>query len=1352
LLTLAFGILLTEKLGYEVEYKAWDSTPGQELLDDHTVTARAYQNVLRGKAVFDLELWPVSGRKGKQEAIKTAKGKTSDFSSIGELGQVARNGWFVDASAVGDPSEWHSLPLLNASGAFNTSSSKRLMLSRELPVIDLRTSFRAVDKALCGSNATIISWYGGILDCTTGSWAPNNASCCTRYLNRTSACTPSMQPCVAFVQNTPTWLKSEHERRVSSSGLPLEIVYANALQTSADAANGSTPMPVLFYWWEPDLSISPQKYIRLAMQDTLYCSQPFINVEGETETPTRNSFSYKYDNYSSPSTCDFERESLEKGAYEPGRNYFGDAFYLFESLQFSFGDVQNILQLRADNAANYTNMTDIEFEAACSWLKSNEDKWSPYIQPESFIFVSLPFVFGALGVALIYVAVQQYMVFRAGSYYKVQKEQSKEVLAAMLKSPVFMLEQMEQRDATAIDTQTIPRELPDGTPQLTFLLRELHVGDDERAVRMTIERRASSSKRACSAEMYFYSETCVEGEDYRFPVKVGNGPGSLNETNPGSGRFRVEFESGQHMMQIEVPLGKNQCWSPRRSFFVCLKPFQGDNPAQIFPLDHLAVFIHQMGQFPRKYRLDTADRIGGFGKITRFMLAFLEETAHVPWIFPLLWRYQLANMLMAVLDTFVWSSAFAELLNVGFLQRRTDYCALIAMIYFGIELFRYHIGLHYFPGSYVLQTHLECLLGKKFSSLSATDLSNIGSAESLFRVSAATDTHTIRTDLWARLHAAFIEFYRLLGAAVFIIFAFREQSLYAACAVAAVLFVFFAAMLFIKFRIRASYLAGIAEDELEVMVYDANHYLYRNTDIVRESKTESRTSMRQHEKLWLFLDGGIFERWYQDYFNKWAMTAILVLIIASLYALAPLALALDGISVGMYIAIVASLAQLGNAVISIADSIAVILASVSKVAHMSELLNIKSSRGRHIAAMYKRYHDKANDSAGFERDHERITFQTYKDRERDAVMYLHDLTVIHNHPSDATKQKPRTVFNAMHAMDESGNEIYEIPAGGFVGVRMTRGTFSSTFMSVLSETDVAYTGTACINPQYVSRTIAKEISFLMSQTFEDNLTLRLTLERSRLPGECRRGLRMAELQKRYDSKALYDLCKRFEVTDSILGERYMPGWGMLSMTNVSSILDAITRFKITLIQCMLTEPDVIIIDGFGDHLTFENLQKMAHWLRLWLDRKLPGIDDDYISGRMQSDVPRTVIWHGTPLVLISTLQDEEPVLNIVSKAEISVAPSSVAFDGVKANDLTTVMSRIRPQQDIVDPVWRNIQQLSMRSMTLSGMKSWAMDRRSGRKPSVREAARVELTHGLAPSSSTDSEAPHTSKTVPSLDY
>ena len=98
------------------------------------------------------------------------------------------------------------------------------------------------------------------------------------------------------------------------------------------------------------------------------------------------------------------------------------------------------------------------------------------------------------------------------------------------------------------------------------------------------------------------------------------------------------------------------------------------------------------------------------------------------------------------------------------------------MVFVAIELFRYHIGLHYFLGGYVLQTHLEVLLGKKFSSLSTADLEAIGSAESLFRVSASTDTNTIRTDLWARLHATFIDLYRLAGASVFIGYSFKDQQ------------------------------------------------------------------------------------------------------------------------------------------------------------------------------------------------------------------------------------------------------------------------------------------------------------------------------------------------------------------------------------------------------------------------------------------------------------------------------------------------------------------------------------------------------------------------------------------------
>lgn len=1310
MMTIAFGILLEEKLGYDVRYKAWDLDTGQALLGSHTVTARAYENVLYGKSAFNLELWPLSGKAGRSNAVKTSLGKTSDFSLVDSgLGQVARNGWYVEAQSVADPYTWHTLSLLNASGAFNISSTTtRLLLSLELPVNDLRNSSKTVDTSLCAPNATTLSWYGGTLDCVTGSWAPSNPTCCTRYLNRTSACAVGMEPCFAFVQDSPAWLRSEHERRVTSSGLPLEIVYANALQTVAWATNrtaNGTPSPFLFYWWEPNVNVIAQKYIRIAMQDTLYCSQPYMDVDGITMTPPRQSNSYRFGNFSTPTSCDFEREVLEKGAHEPGRSQLGDAFYLFESLQFSFDDIQALLLLREEYGANYSVQAEQEFLAACAWLKANEDNWLPYIRPQSFIFATLPYVVAAFFLGCAYVTIQQRLLFARGGYHDTETRRSREVKSAMLKSPILMLDHMEQKNGCSVDVVNADSQLfvPDNAPELSFRLRELHVGDDECAVTITICRSSPSAKRACCAELYVHSETCKLGVDYQVPSKLGDGPGKLerSEEMPGSERLRLEFEHGQVDMQIQLPIISNPCWSPRRSLFVCMAPVLDDASAQIAPIDHLAVIVHQMTLFPRTSTQLSHTTASGFSNIVRFMVAFLREMIYVPWIIPMIWRYQLVYFIMAGLDTYVWSTAFALLLNVGFIEQRGDYCTFIAMIYLAIELFRYHIGLHYFPGSYVIQTHLECLVGQKYLSLSVADLAAIGNAESLFRVSATTDTHSIRVDFWRRIHDAFIEFYRLLGALLFICVAFKDQSDYFIVGQALyIVGILCGAIVFIRLRIRGCFLAGADEDELEVMMCDATYYLYRHNDIVRESKTESKTSSRHHEKLWLLLNGGLFERWYQDYFNKWNMTMVLVCTISLAYGLAPLAIRSEGISVGLYVSLIGSIAQLGSAVISITDGIAVMLATVAKIAQMSDLLNLQSTRCRHINAMHKQYKHKDNHDEGFERHHERITLSSLTSTtEGDAAIYIDSLTVILNHPDDRNVKKPRTLLNSLSMVDQFGAAVKTVPAGGFIGIRETRGTFSTTLMNVFAGTDIPYTGMACINPLFISRMASTNTSMLIGQTFEDNLTLGLTLERSRLPPTCARAQRIAVLQSRYDSEMLYRLCKALEVTDSILGQEYFEGWADMSASSVTSILDPITRFKMALVQCVLAEPDVILINGFGDHLTHENLQKMGEFLRLWLDRKFPIIDDDF-CGDVRVHRPRTIIWHGTPLVLVSVLEPHEPVINIVAKSEATISPAHIAFDGVDASDFVDVMERIRPQQDIVNPIWRSTQGISMRSQSL----------------------------------------------------
>lgn len=1319
MVALALGILLSEKLGYKVEYKSWDTGAGQPLIGSMTQTGRQYVNVLKGKSIFDLELWPISGAVGKEMAMKTQLGTVSDYSALGEIGQVARNGWFLNADAVGDPTTWHSPSLLNASKAFNASSSLHLTLSMDLPVTNLTDSWRAVDKQICPTTSPV-EWYGGRLDCEYGSWAPLNATCCSRYLNRTNNCA-GLQPCVAIVSNTPAWLRSEHERRVLSSGLPLEIVYNSALATAAWARNRTaygTPTPVMFYWWEPDLEIPEQTFIRLALQEPMYCSAPYIDVDGNTQTPSRKSNSYAFASSTSAQTCDFTPEPLEKAGYEPARIYFSDAFYLVEQLQITFVDIQNMLQTRSDYAANYTDVKEREFRAACAWLKANEASWKPYILPNSFYFDELWKVGLGLVVFALYVFVQQQLIFKRGGYYDSQMRKCKEVLSSMEENPIFMLDRMEQRDTfTIYDGVNLVEESRANLPELSFRVKELHVGNDECRVKLVIVR-TSGVKSAAHAELELLSESCKLGTDFQLPIKLdASEPGRLFETAPGSGKVRIEFEQGQDQMTIAIPLANNPIWTPTRNFFVCLNPTHGDNMARIFPIDCLAIFVHEMGYFPEGFRLTMTDG-SSFSKIFRFMLSFLDETVDLDWIIPLAWRYQLANCIMAWLDTFVWSYFFTILVNEGLLDRRSDWCILIAMIYILIELVRYHIGLHYFPGSYVLQSHLEVLLGKKFSSLSTADLEAIGSAESLFRVSASTDTNTIRVDLWAKLHASLIQSYRLLGSAAFIAYSFKNQVDLVGYTVGAVGFVFLSAVTFIMFRIRKSYIAGIHEDELEVMVYDTSHYLYRNTGLVRESHTEVKTSERQYEKLWLFLDGGVFERWYLDYFNKWTMTSFLVLILSLLYGFAPQLLTLDGVTVGMFIAIVSSLSQLGNAVITISENFSVMLSSVSKVAHMSELLNIRSSRVRRLQAMHKihlKKPDGQEDEDKYDRNHEQNTLISLCPTDGvTACIYIDRMTLL-LHGATAGR-KSASIFHHLSAFDKHDKQVRFLPAGGFIGLRQTRGTFSKTLMNVLAGTDVIFSGVASISPRFtaVTRLRRDMESILMNESLLQNLTLGLTLELSRLPRGCRRSRLVMECVRRYDSQFLWKLCKFIDLTPSLLGSSYRNDWAMVSMTSVATLLDPITVFKITYVQAILMHPDVILIDGFGDDFSGPDLESAVKLLRMYETKRIPLVDDDSLVLTQMNAESRTVVWHGSPWSLLTALKPDELVMNITSKSRMTVTTARDAFNGVRPSDASSALSKIPPAMDIVNPVGINMLR-TVRSNTLRTLKSIASSRASSAK-------------------------------------
>ena len=70
---------------------------------------------------------------------------------------------------------------------------------------------------------------------------------------------------LAFIVGGPSWIADgleKNEYKVLSSGLPIEVVYYGDTHNISNYATNKLEKPLMFYWWEPDLSIVPNPNIQ----------------------------------------------------------------------------------------------------------------------------------------------------------------------------------------------------------------------------------------------------------------------------------------------------------------------------------------------------------------------------------------------------------------------------------------------------------------------------------------------------------------------------------------------------------------------------------------------------------------------------------------------------------------------------------------------------------------------------------------------------------------------------------------------------------------------------------------------------------------------------------------------------------------------------------------------------------------------------------------------------------------------------------------------------------------------------------------------------------------------------------
>jgi len=269
------------------------------------------------------------------------------------------------------------------------------------------------------------------------------------------------------------------------------------------------------------------------------------------------------------------------------------------------------------------------------------------------------------------------------------------------------------------------------------------------------------------------------------------------------------------------------------------------------------------------------------------LFVLIKNCLSVPYIAGMQWKYQLKQASVAMLETFLWGFLFQLLLDEGLILKKADYCIFIGLAFAFIEVYKFHVGLHYFNGAYMIKSHFEQLLLLKYNILSTADLTHINDSEPYFRVTIFTDCEAIREEFWKPLNEIFEQMFRMVGASAFLAFLFRENmSMLFMKLIYGIPYGFLGfSLLFLFFRCSRGLKIGLDEDRLEVIVYSGAHVILHNTLLVRELRSVIDFCSLQYDRLWFQLNGGIFERWYHLYYNTWMMQGCLVCVTAVFYAL-----------------------------------------------------------------------------------------------------------------------------------------------------------------------------------------------------------------------------------------------------------------------------------------------------------------------------------------------------------------------------------------------------------------------------------------------------------------------------------
>lgn len=950
-ITFALEILLREKLGYDVMmYDYSDHTTcdidqeayyrnvlgvdADEIPSGQSTTVTQYMNLYFGKSTFNLELWNANGELGRsfvtKRITKESPAIVDLFSGMDDgLGSVARNGWFVDSTHLSDVTKFTSLSALEANGAFTVGHADEFVYSTDIP--HEWSGDAVVSEKWCPNDGQTAPRLSGTIDCEYDSWHATDVQCCTRRKNAEGTC-GTLQMCYAFVIGGPSWIADgleKNEYKVLSSGLPIEVVYYGDTHNISSYATNTLEKPLMFYWWEPDLSIVPNpniqdeayiesdkyestpyyyspdksasKLIRIRLLDITYCTSDY----GDSRYLNTNSMFFT--NSSSASVCDFRKDVLEKGRYKPNQLFYKDAFYLVERFRITFSShfvLQNMTKneaLIAERDAILAANPDLEnYEdsrlvalgtipgdilqslAACKWLKENTAIWEDFIIPDSFIFDEIKIVFYVVVCASVIVFLKACRFYTSRGY----------------KDPLLLADQgMEVHESSPYlvgkmdpDGTVIGVEAPHpgrGATKVDFLMKYMNVATDEDYVQITVLASGSCIVYLAVKDGVPYPES-VPGPfdcgiakldvDFLMPEASENDGFTISKVAGLKNVVKLSCQVGRNVLKL--PLLKNRTYNVVRSMHLQLEPGvlydDASSPAFDSDIPVLNLDIHEAVHFPSG--TSVTDVESSQLKVVHLLNAFIKAGMRGPKVSYLMVRYQIMHFLLAITNSFIWNMTFVYFLGEGLIKLQPDWCIAMSLVFFGIFIMKSYSQLHFLDGSIELRTYLAGLVQTKYLTLTQGDVSQISDCEPLFRVTTLTDLESIQDGIWVAFNEVLKNCYEFLGYMAFIIWLWTEKDgggmrrlplNYVNMYLSTCFSVLGVGAVFIfVFRTKRGYNIGKNEDRLEVILFSGQHFILHFRKWVHEMKLRVDTVSNQYNKTWMHILAGFYEGWHFKFGNS----------------------------------------------------------------------------------------------------------------------------------------------------------------------------------------------------------------------------------------------------------------------------------------------------------------------------------------------------------------------------------------------------------------------------------------------------------------------------------------------------